>query len=54
MTLKSCIDVTIFWPTDPKRRIVHGKFCGKLPTTEGTTHNVSSGPHGISLTIQTH
>ncbi|KAK4464619.1 hypothetical protein QBC42DRAFT_318159 [Cladorrhinum samala] len=40
ITVKSCIDVTVFWPTDPKRRIVHGRFCGKLPTSEGKTHNV--------------
>lgn len=51
ITLKSCIDVTIFWPTDPKRRIVHGKFCGELPTPGGKRHSVSLS-HFILVTLQ--
>ena len=40
ITIKECIDVTIYWPTDSKRRMVHGRFFGSLPTGKGKKHNV--------------
>ncbi|KAM6517391.1 hypothetical protein FSOLCH5_008353 [Fusarium solani] len=38
--INSCVDVTIYWPTEPKRRIVHGRFLGSLPTGKQKRHNV--------------
>jgi len=45
ITINECIDVTIYWPTDSKRRIVHGRFFGSLATGKDKKHNVSSTLH---------
>jgi hypothetical protein len=43
-----CVEVTMYWPTDPKRRIVHGKFVGSLPT------RLNKPMNPVCRTIRTH
>ena len=40
ITIPEGVDLTIYWPTDAKRRIIYGTFEGFVPASQGVPQPV--------------